>query len=55
MGHKQSPIRFTAPKANEHSIDHYDHNIKRPHEDIFLNEDKFANPLLTEKFFIKTP
>ena len=55
MGHKQSPIRFTAPKANEHSIDHYDHNIKRPNEDIFLNEDKFANPQLTEKFFIETP
>ena len=27
----------------------------RPNEDIFLNDDQFANPQLTEKFFIKTP
>ena len=55
IGYKQSLIRFTAPKTNEYSIDHYDHNIIRPNEDIFLNDDKFANPQLTEKFFFKTP
>ena len=55
IGYKQSLIRFTAPKTNEYSIDHYDDHIIRPNEDIFLNDDKFANPQLTEKFFIKTP
>ena len=55
IGYKQSLIRFTAPKTNEFSIDHYDHNIIRPNEDIFLNDVQFANPQLTEKFFIKTP
>ena len=30
-------------------------NIIRPNEDIFLNNDLFANPQLTEIFFIKTP
>ena len=39
----------------EYSIDHYGHHIQRPNEDSFLNDDKFANPKLTEKFFIKTP
>ena len=43
------------PKSNQYSIDYYDHNIIRPNEDIFLNNDPFANPQLTEKFFIKTP
>ena len=35
IGYKQSPIKFTAPKTNEYSIDYYDHNILRPNEDIF--------------------
>ena len=52
--YKQSLIRLTAPKTNEYSIDHYDHHIIRPNEDTFLNHDEFANPQLTEKFFIKT-
>ena len=34
---------------------HYDHHIIKPNKDIFLDDDKFANPQLTEKFFIKTP
>ena len=55
IGYKQSLIKITAPKTNKYSIDHYDHHIIRPYEDIFLNDDKFANPQLTEKFFIKTP
>ena len=45
---------FTAPRANDFSIEHYDHNIIRPNQDRFLDEDRFANPQLTEKFFIKT-
>ena len=55
IGYRQSLIKLTAPKPNEFSIDYYDHNIIRPNEDIFLNNDPFANPQLTEKFFIKTP
>ena len=45
---------FTAPRANDYSIEYYDHNIIRPNQDQFLDEDRFANPQLTEKFFIKT-
>ena len=55
IGYRKSLINFTAPKANDYSIDYYDHNIIRPNEDIFLSNDPFANPQLTEKFFIKTP
>ena len=55
IGYEQSLIRFTAPKTNEYSIDHYDQHIQRPNEDTFLNDDKFANPQLTQKIFIKTP
>ena len=54
VGYRQSLIKFTAPKSNEYSIDYYDHNIIRPNEDIFLKNNPFANPQLTEKFFIKT-
>ena len=34
---------------------HHDHHIIRPNEDIFLYDDKFANPQLTEKIFNNTP
>ena len=44
IGYKKSLIKFTAPKANEYSIDHYDHRIIRPNEDIFFNNSKFTNP-----------
>ena len=50
----QALTRITAPKANEFSIDRYDHHIIRANEDIFLDDDKLANPQLTEKFFIET-
>ena len=30
IGHRQSLIKFTAPKTTEYSIDYYDHNIIRP-------------------------
>ena len=46
---------FTAPRANEYSIEHCDINIFRPNQDQFLGDDKFANPQLTENFFIRTP
>ena len=55
IGYEQSLIKFTAPKYNEYSIDFYDHDIIRPNEDIFLNDDPFATLQLREKFFIKTP
>ena len=50
----QAHTRFIAPKANKFSIDHHDHHIVRPSEDIFLDDDKFANPQITEKCFIET-
>ena len=46
---------MTAPRANDYSIEYHDHNIIRPNKDRFLDEDKFANPQLTENFFIRTP
>ena len=54
IGYKISLKTFTAPRANELSIEHYDHNIIRPNQDQFLDDDRFANAQLTEKFFINT-
>ena len=54
VGYKKLLKTFTAPRANDYSIEYYDHNIIRPNQDQFLDEDRFANPQLTEKFFIKT-
>ena len=54
VGYKKLLKTFTAPRANEFAIEYYDHNIIRPNQDQFLNEDRFANPQLTEKIFIKT-
>ena len=45
---------FRAPRANDYSIENYDHNIIRPNQDQFLDEDRFASPQLTEKCFVKT-
>ena len=55
IGYKQSLIKFTAPQFNEYSFDYYDQNIIRPNENIYLNDDPFANPQLTEKLFNQTP
>ena len=55
VGFKKLLKTFTAPRANEFTIEYYDHNIIRPNQDQFLDDDRFANPPLTEKFFIKTP
>ena len=54
VGSKKLLKTFTAPRANELAIKYYDHNIIRPNQDQFLDEDRFANPRLTETFFIKT-
>ena len=54
IGYKKSLKTFTVPRANEFTIEYYDHNIIRVNQDQFLDDDRFANPQLTEKFFIKT-
>ena len=55
VGYKKSLKIHTAPRANEYTLDYYDHNIIRANQDQFLDDDCFANPQITEKFFIKTP
>ena len=55
VGFKKLLKTFTAPRANDFTIEYYDHNIIRPNQDQFLDDDRFANPQLTEKFFITTP
>ena len=55
IGYKKSLKTFTAPRANEFTLEYYDHNIIRTNQDQFLDDDRFANPQLTEKIFIKTP
>ena len=55
IGFKKLLKEFTAPRANDCIIEFYDHNIIRPNQDQFLDDDRFANPQLTEKFFISTP
>ena len=55
IGFKKLLKEYTAPRANDFTIEYYDHNIIRPNQDLFLDDDRFANPHLTEKFFISTP
>ena len=55
VGYKKLLKTFTAPRVNDYSIEYYDHNIIRSNQDQFLDDDQFANPQLTEKFFLKTP
>ena len=55
VGYKKLLKTFTAPRAYAFSIEYYDHNIIRPNHNQFLDEDRFANPQLTKKVFIKTP
>ena len=54
VGFKKLLKFFTAPRANDFTIEYYDHNIIYPNQDHFLDDDRFANPQLTEEFFIKT-
>ena len=53
IGYKKSLKTYTAPRANEYTLEYYDHNIIRANQDQFLDDDRFANPQITEKFFIK--
>ena len=53
VGYKKILKTFTAPRANDFAIEYYNHNIIRINQDQFLDEDLFANPQPTEKFFIK--
>ena len=55
VGYKKSLKTHTAPRTNEYTLEYYDHNIIRANQDQFLDDDRFANPQITEKFFIKTP
>ena len=55
IGYKKSLKTYTAPRANEYTLEYYDHNIIRANQDQFLDDDRCANPQITEKFFIKTP
>ena len=55
VGYKKSLKIHTAPRANEYTLEYYDHHIIRANQDQFLDDDRFANPQITEKFFIKTP
>ena len=52
VGNKKLLKTFTAPRANDYSIEYYDHNIIRSNQDQFLDDDKFANPQITKKFFL---
>ena len=54
IGYKKLLKTFTAPRANEFTKEYYDTNIIRTNQDQFLDDDRFANPQFTEKFFIKT-
>ena len=55
IGYKKSLKTYTAPRANEYTLEYYDHNIIRANQDQFLDDDRFANPQIPEKFFTKTP
>ena len=55
VGFKKLLKSITGTRANDCTIEYHDHNIIRPNHDHFLDDDRFANPQLTEKFFIKTP
>ena len=49
VGYKKLLKTFTAPRANDYSIEYYDHNIIRYNQDQLLDDDQYANPQLTEK------
>ena len=53
VGYKKLLKTFTAPRANEFAKEYYDHNIIRLNQDQFLDQDRFANPQLAEKFSSK--
>ena len=53
IGLAQTLKRFVAQKANQFSINHYDHAIARYTSKTFLENNTNANPQLNENFFIK--
>ena len=53
-GYKKLLKTFTAPRANDYSIEYYDHNIIRSNQYQFLDDDNFPNLQSTIKFFIKS-
>ena len=53
VGYKKLLKTFTAPRANGYTIEYYDHNIIRPNQDQFLDENRFANPQQTKFFLLK--
>ena len=40
-GYKKSLKTYTAPRANEYTLEYYDHNIIRANQDQFLDDDRF--------------
>ena len=52
VGYKKLLKTFAASRANDYSIEYYDHF--RSNQDQFLDADKFANPQIIENFFIKS-
>ena len=50
VGYKKLLKTFTAAHANDYSFECYDHNLIRSNQDQFLDDDKFANPQITENF-----
>ena len=54
VGFKKLLKTIIAPRANDFTIEYYDHIIIRPNQDQFLDEDRFANPDFTKKIFINT-
>ena len=53
VGYKSLLKTFTASRANDFSIEYYDHNIISPNQDQFLDEDRSANPQLTKNFLLQ--
>ena len=41
VGYKKLLKTFTAPRANEFTIECYDHNIIRTNQDHFLDDNRF--------------
>ena len=42
IGFKKLLKEYTAPRANDFTIEYYDHNIIRPNKDLFLDDDRFT-------------
>ena len=49
IGFKKLLKEFIAPRANDFTIEYYNHNFIRPNQYQFLDDDRFAKPQLKEK------